>query len=303
VPVEFLSDEQAAAHGRYAGPPPRVELERYFYLDDADKARIARRRGDHNRLGFALQAVTVRFIGTFLTDPLDAPAEVLDYVAEQLGIADPSCAGRYTEREKTRMEHAWEIQREYGLRDFADAEQELAEWIDARAWTTGDGPKAIFDGAVGWLRDRRVVLPGATTLARLVSCVRAQRLWETLHALLTPEQQAGGYPRQGGRARSAAAQSSGIAGGQRRTEAFTGRWLVPPGEEARSRLTLQTTGYCYGVALTQRGQIAVWRHHPQALREATLEVSASIQDADLPADIRDKASAALGSENITWRDI
>jgi len=88
-----------------------------------------------------------------------------------------------------------------------------------------------------------------------------------------------------------------------RTEAFTGRWLVSPGEEARSRLTLQTTGYCYGVALTQRGQIAVWRYHPQALREATLEVSASIQDADLPADIRDKASAALGSENITWRDI
>jgi hypothetical protein len=165
VPVEFLSDEQAAAHGRYAGPPSRVELERCFYLDDADKALIARRRGDHNRLGFALQAVTVRFIGTFLTDPLDVPAEVLDYVAEQLGIDDPSCASWYTEREKTRMEHAWEIQREYGLRDFADAEQELAEWIDARAWTTGDGPKAIFDGAVGWLRDRRVLLPGATTLA------------------------------------------------------------------------------------------------------------------------------------------
>jgi hypothetical protein len=88
-----------------------------------------------------------------------------------------------------------------------------------------------------------------------------------------------------------------------RTEAFTGRWLVAPGEEACSRFTLQTTGYCYGVALTRRGQIAVWRYHPSALREAALEVSASIQDADLPADIRDKAAAALGSENITWRDI
>ena len=75
----------------------------------ADKALIARRRGDHNRLEFALQAVTVRFIGTFPIDPLDVPAEVLDYVAEQLGIADPSCARRYTEQEKTRMEHAWEI--------------------------------------------------------------------------------------------------------------------------------------------------------------------------------------------------
>lgn len=88
-----------------------------------------------------------------------------------------------------------------------------------------------------------------------------------------------------------------------RTEAFTGRWLVPPDGEARSRLTLQTTGYCYAVALTRRGQIAVWRYHPAALREATLDVFASVQDSDLPADIADKASAALGGANVTWRDI
>lgn len=191
VPVEFLSDEQAAAYGRFTGPPSQVELERYFFLDDADKAVIGRRRGDHSRLGFALQVVTVRFIGTFLADPLDVPVEVLDYVAEQLTIADPSCVKRYTEREKTRLEHAWEIQQAYGWKDFADAEPELTKWIDARAWTTGDGPKAIFDGAVGWLRDRRVLLPGVTTLARLVARVReeaTQRLWERLYGLLSPEQ-------------------------------------------------------------------------------------------------------------------
>jgi hypothetical protein len=59
---------------------------------------VAKRRGDHDRLGWALQLVTVRHVEAFLADPLDVPLVVLDYVAAQLGVADPSCVKRYTER-------------------------------------------------------------------------------------------------------------------------------------------------------------------------------------------------------------
>src|ERR1700737_2703996 len=77
MPVEFLTDDQAAAFGRFAGPPSRAELERWFFLDDEDRKQIVRHRRDDNRLGFALQLTTVRFLGTFLPNPLEVPAAVV----------------------------------------------------------------------------------------------------------------------------------------------------------------------------------------------------------------------------------
>jgi hypothetical protein len=72
VPAEFQTDAEAASYGRYNEPPPRRAGEGLLPRD-ADKALIARRRGDHNRLGFALQLTTVRYLGLFLADPLDVP--------------------------------------------------------------------------------------------------------------------------------------------------------------------------------------------------------------------------------------
>jgi TnpA family transposase len=74
-----LSDD-AAAYGRFSGAPSQAELERFFFVDDADRALITERRGAHARLGFALQLTTARFVGRFLTDPLDVPDEVLVYL-------------------------------------------------------------------------------------------------------------------------------------------------------------------------------------------------------------------------------
>jgi hypothetical protein len=192
LPVEFLSDQEAAAFGRYGGSVSQADLERFFYLDDADRKLVAGQREDHNRLGFSVQLTTVRYIGRFLADPLEGvPAEVIDFLAGQLQIADPSCVKRYAQRQQTHREHAAKIRQTLGLKDFTEVEAELAVFAGRRAWVTGDGPKAIFADAVGWLRDRDVLLPGVSRLARLVARERdaaTQRLWETLHAALTGPQ-------------------------------------------------------------------------------------------------------------------
>jgi hypothetical protein len=46
MPMEFLTDAQVAGYGRFDGVPSRADLERFFFLDDADKDLLGDRRGD-----------------------------------------------------------------------------------------------------------------------------------------------------------------------------------------------------------------------------------------------------------------
>ncbi|MYT79285.1 protein of unknown function (DUF4158) [Streptomyces sp. MnatMP-M77] len=73
MPVDFLTDEQAGSYAAYGGAPSRAELEQFFFLDDADRELIEPKRRAHNRLGFAVQMTTVRYLGVFLDDQTDVP--------------------------------------------------------------------------------------------------------------------------------------------------------------------------------------------------------------------------------------
>lgn len=157
MPVEFLSDDQVAVYGQFSGPVSRSELERFFFLDDRDLELVGRRRGAGSQLGFGLQLGTLRFLGTFLDDPVAVPEAVVDFVASQLGITDGSVLGSYAERPKTPYEHRWKIARVYGYRRLSEPETvaEFKSFLTARAWTRAERPTQLFDqGWRGFVRSR-----------------------------------------------------------------------------------------------------------------------------------------------------
>lgn len=58
--VEFLTDEQAKAYGRFAEKLTRPEFECFFFLNEEGQSLIAKQGGDLSRLAFAPQMRTVR---------------------------------------------------------------------------------------------------------------------------------------------------------------------------------------------------------------------------------------------------
>jgi TnpA family transposase len=188
MPVDFLTAEQTRRYGRYHGAPTPAQLAHYFFLNDQERSEIAAHRGVHNRLGYAAQLCTVRFLGTFLPNPTELPRVALRHLACQLGIKDPSCLARYAERPATYTGHAAEIRQRHGYRDFHSQPEHwrLTRWLYTRAWLSAERPIVLFDLTTARLVERKVLLPGVTTLARFVASVRdraAERLWKTLAEL------------------------------------------------------------------------------------------------------------------------
>ena len=121
MPVSILTTTQRESYGRYFEPPSPEELSRFFHINDGDRVLITQRRGNYNKVGFALQLVTVRFIGTFLEDPLDVPSSVVQIIAKQLGILKIDDLCDYREG-KQRWEHKAEICVRHGYREITDPE-------------------------------------------------------------------------------------------------------------------------------------------------------------------------------------
>lgn len=193
MPTAFLTDEQRAHYGQYTGDPDPSLLAKFFHLDDNDHVLIRRHHGSHQRLRFALQLCTVRFLGTFLSNPLAVPPTVVRFLAHQLSIPDTRDLPRYLDSDDTKWEHARTIRQLYRYRDFTDQPWHfrLVRWLYGRAWLSNERSLVLFEHAVAWLIRHKVLLPGETTLERLVGTIQeraTRRLWHVLAAAVPPAQ-------------------------------------------------------------------------------------------------------------------
>ncbi|EQC1412857.1 Tn3 family transposase, partial [Providencia rettgeri] len=193
MPVNFLSEEQKASYGNYHGELTKETLARYFHLDDFDKVNISEKRGEHNRLGYAVLLCTVRYLGRFPDLASIIPDAVIDFLAEQLHVDHGSEQLNIYNSGKQRRQHIDEIIKIYSYTEFMDARVAfpLTRWLYSLCWTGTSRPSILFDRCTGWLLSHKVLLPGYSLLERYVARLRSRvenRLWQSLAACIDSSQ-------------------------------------------------------------------------------------------------------------------
>jgi TnpA family transposase len=185
---QLLTEEERRS--LFGVPMDRDALARHYTFTRTDLDLVATRRGDANRLGFAVQLAFLRHPGLPLAhigEPIDA---LVDWVAEQLGLPAISFAG-YARRPQTMTDHARDAAAALGLRFPSEADvPDLIEAAAQAAWTSDQG-LPIATGIITALRSAKIILPTPTTIERAGLAGRARarkRAADALVADLTDEQ-------------------------------------------------------------------------------------------------------------------
>jgi len=152
---------------------------------------IRQRRGDANRLGFAIQLGLLRHPGIALAEDTEVAPELVSWMASRLAVS-PDAWTDYGEREETRQEHGREIRAYLGMSTFGIADfRQLVEHVGNVAAQTDKGLLLVMS-ARDFLRTRRVALPGVSVIER--ACAQAltkanRNIYATLGSHLSVEHQ------------------------------------------------------------------------------------------------------------------
>jgi TnpA family transposase len=163
--------------GLVAIPTDETELIRLYTLSEQELSVIKQRRGDANRLGFAVLLCCLRYPGYALAAGEDPPHTFLTMISAQLGV-EPEIWAEYAGREETRREHLSELRtllvlRPFGLKEF----RHFARWLTDLALQTDKG-LVLATSLIQQVRKERIVLPPVAVIERICAqaITRANRI-------------------------------------------------------------------------------------------------------------------------------
>lgn len=170
---EILSPTQRLQFTTLPDPMSDRDLARQYTLTAEDLVVIRQHRGDHNRLGFAVQLAYLRFPGRPLGPGEHVPPTILAYIAAQLDVTPAVMAHYARDRDATRREHLLEIQAVFQFRPFTPwVYRELARWLQPVAVRT-DAGIVLVSALIEEMRARKIIAPALSTIERLA--------WEVRH--------------------------------------------------------------------------------------------------------------------------
>lgn len=141
------------------------DLIQHYTLNEADMALVRQRRGEANRLGFAVQLCLLRFPGYARGNDLAVPDPVIQWVARQIR-ANASAWANYGERDTTRREHLLELRAYLALTPFGRSDfRFLVHSLADLAMQTDKG-MLLATHALAVLRQRGVILPALSVIDR-----------------------------------------------------------------------------------------------------------------------------------------
>lgn len=157
-------------------------LIQHYTLSDADLDVVRKHRGDHNRLGFAVQFCYLRHPGCALPPDGIPPSRLLDFLGPQIDV-DPRVWERYAGRAQTRREHLVELQHYLDLTSFGHSQyRSILNHVALLAEETDRG-LVLANRLVERLRAERIIVPPLEVIERLCAEALSQgerRVFEIL---------------------------------------------------------------------------------------------------------------------------
>lgn len=191
MPGRILTAAERERLDRFPEEISHQDILTHFTLSPMDKQFIGERRGEHNRLGVALQLMALRYLGFCPKELNSVPTSVVNYVAKQLEVS-PGILSAYGTRDQTRTSHLQEIQVYLGFRQAKPEDLEmLAKWLVERAMEH-DKPTLLLQLAAQKLQASKIVRIGITRLEQMVATARQlahKETFQRLEPLLTQERQ------------------------------------------------------------------------------------------------------------------